>query len=71
MIYKDVNKNLFTLKENQKCPNCKNPVQENFNVCPICKETLKRKCPGCQERIDITWRYCPYCEQKVDTGEDK
>jgi RNA polymerase subunit RPABC4/transcription elongation factor Spt4 len=52
---------------NQKlCPNCHNPVEEQFNICPICKETLKKKCHHCGEKIDSTWKYCPFCEKPVN-----
>lgn len=58
-------------KSEKKCPNCKNVVKENFNVCPICKETLKKNCVHCGEKINAEWKFCPYCENKVDKGETK
>jgi len=66
-IYKENGKQIL-LKTGKRCPNCKNIVKDSFNVCPICKETLKRKCGNCGERIDIDWKFCPYCENKIDKG---
>ena len=49
----------------KKCPNCSNPVEIEFNVCPVCKETLRKKCHCCGSMVDITWKYCPYCEETL------
>lgn len=70
-IYKDSSKYRFFMNKEKRCPNCKNVVEENFNVCPICKETLKKKCENCGERINAEWKYCPYCENPVGKSEAK
>lgn len=62
-IYKTDGFSILGFNKGKKCPNCHNPVEENFNVCPVCKETLKRKCTNCGERLDALWKYCPYCEK--------
>ncbi|WP_408626307.1 zinc ribbon domain-containing protein [Anaerosolibacter carboniphilus] len=49
-----------------RCPNCNSIVEKDFNVCPICKETLKKYCTNCGEKIDVHWRFCPYCEKPID-----
>jgi len=59
-IYKEAYKNIF--KNNKKCPNCSNPIESSYNVCPVCKETLKKKCSGCGNMVDKSWKYCPYCK---------
>jgi RNA polymerase subunit RPABC4/transcription elongation factor Spt4 len=69
-IYRDNGKYLF-FEVGKRCPNCKNIVKDSFNVCPICKETLKKKCVHCGERINVEWKFCPYCENKVNNGENK
>ena len=70
-IYRDsIKLNFFTGRGNL-CPNCHNPVEDSFNVCPICKETLKKKCPNCQEHINPSWKYCPFCEKPADGSVDK
>jgi len=67
-------KNNKFVNNGRKCPNCNNPIEDNYNVCPICKETLKTKCIQCNANIEADWTYCPYCEAKqrrVKTDEDK
>jgi len=64
-IYKDNYKSIVNSDNQKRCPNCGNAIEDNFNVCPICKETLKRKCPNCGERVEVAWKYCPYCEKDL------
>jgi len=45
-------------------------VEPDFNVCPVCKETLKKKCNNCGESVDVTWKYCPYCEVSLRKGDN-
>lgn len=49
----------------KKCPTCHNPVEDSFNLCPICKETLKKACPHCGEKVQIGWRFCPFCGKTI------
>jgi len=71
IIYKTDYKKLFHGSEEKKCPNCGNNVEKSFNVCPICKETLKRKCPNCKEMVEVSWKYCPYCESNLKQGDGR
>ena len=45
------------------CPNCHNPIEEAFALCPICKTKLKKTCknPQCGKSIKMQWNVCPYC----------
>lgn len=70
-IYKDSYSSVFNLARVKKCPNCGNSVENNFNVCPICKETLKKKCINCGEIVEIGWKFCPYCESSLKKDESK
>lgn len=70
-IYRGGYKEIFDNNKEKKCPNCQSHVEENFNVCPICKETLKKKCPNCSERIDVRWNFCPFCEEPIEKGDNK
>lgn len=67
-IYKTSNFSLIQTYKSKKCPNCKNIIEKEFNVCPICKETLKKSCVNCREKIDVHWSYCPYCQKRNDNG---
>jgi RNA polymerase subunit RPABC4/transcription elongation factor Spt4 len=53
-----------------KCPNCGSKIEKEFNVCPICKESLKKPCHNCSEIIEAHWNYCPYCEKRIKKGDD-
>lgn len=53
----------------EKCPNCNSKVEEYFNICPVCKETLKRKCNNCGERLEVFWNFCPYCENPTEKSD--
>jgi RNA polymerase subunit RPABC4/transcription elongation factor Spt4 len=70
-IYKEAYKNIFNNKYYKKCPNCSNPIEASYNVCPVCKETLKMKCDGCGNMVDKNWKYCPYCELTLKKGDSK
>lgn len=67
-IYKENYKTFFDQKSGQKCPNCGNHIESSYNVCPVCKETLKKKCPDCEKMVDINWKYCPYCKATLRKG---
>lgn len=69
IIYKVDYKKAFHSNEEKNCPNCGNHVEKNFNICPICKETLKRKCSSCGELVEVAWKYCPYCEKNLKQGD--
>lgn len=61
-IYQNDVKNKNINNTSGKCPNCGSAVESHFNVCPICKETLKTPCPACGEKLSVKWEYCPFCE---------
>lgn len=64
-IYKQNYKTILNGITNKKCPNCSNAVKSDFNVCPVCKETLRNKCINCEKMVDISWKYCPYCKDSL------
>ena len=70
-IYRENGKLKLFSTGGKRCPNCKNPIEDSYNVCPVCKETLKRKCVNCGQRVDISWKYCPFCENLIDKSEVK
>lgn len=48
-IQQDRKSSVLWADKKRRCPNCNNPIEEYFNVCPICKETLKMKCSANQD----------------------
>ncbi|MDA1004473.1 MAG: zinc ribbon domain-containing protein, partial [Chloroflexi bacterium] len=43
------------------CPNCRRPVQDEFQVCAHCATPLRQPCQRCDQLLQFSWRHCPYC----------
>ncbi len=43
------------------CPDCKNPVKDDYKICPFCGAQLKKHCPSCEKPVEPAWKMCPYC----------
>jgi RNA polymerase subunit RPABC4/transcription elongation factor Spt4 len=52
---------LQDLEERAHCPNCRQRVEKDFVVCPICQTGLKQQCLHCQRLLELDWTVCPYC----------
>jgi type IV pilus assembly protein PilB len=51
------------------CPQCSNPIEERFAVCPFCRHKLVRTCATCSEPLKPEWAICPACGA-VPKGDD-
>ncbi len=49
----------------RSCPNCKEPVREDYLVCPKCRKSLRTACPSCGKAVEFSWRTCPYCAADI------
>lgn len=53
------------------CEKCKNPVDNEWNVCSYCGNQLNKKvevektCQFCNKNINSSWLMCPYCGSQV------
>jgi len=45
----------------RSCPNCREPVREDYVVCPKCRKALRTACPSCSRPLEYSWKICPYC----------
>ena len=53
-----------------RCPNCRQEVEEAFVICPYCQWNLRASsCPTCRESVKPEWRICPYCESVLPRSE--
>ena len=43
------------------CQNCRRPIDDDFNVCPHCRTTLREPCRNCARPVRTSWIACPYC----------
>ena len=51
-----------------ECPDCNEPVESGWLVCPKCRAVLREVCPACGKVHDSWVKYCPWCRhlnQKV------
>jgi len=50
------------------CPQCSEPVQEDFVFCPRCGAELLTACPECHRALDASWTHCAYCGADLVTS---
>lgn len=55
---------LRDIEEQPACPRCQRAVEEDWQVCPYCREPLKTPCPHCGKLLAFSWVICPYCAQE-------
>ena len=59
---------LSDLHSISSCPNCRRPVEEDFQVCAHCATPLRQPCPRCDRLLQFSWRHCPYCATARETA---
>jgi RNA polymerase subunit RPABC4/transcription elongation factor Spt4 len=64
---------LQDIEERQICPGCKQPIESDYMLCPVCHTRLRQACVHCGRLIHPRWGTCPYCatSQKPVPGVDK
>jgi hypothetical protein len=53
------------LASEASCTRCRRHVDEDFLMCPYCREPLRVPCAGCDRPIAPTWTACAYCGQSA------
>ena len=43
------------------CTRCRRRVDDDFLMCPYCREHLRVPCASCERPIATTWAACAYC----------
>jgi RNA polymerase subunit RPABC4/transcription elongation factor Spt4 len=64
---------LQDIEERQICPGCKQPIEPDYLLCPICHTQLRQPCVKCKRLIHPRWELCPYCgagQQTVPDAEE-
>jgi RNA polymerase subunit RPABC4/transcription elongation factor Spt4 len=51
------------------CPNCRNLVERDYLICPVCNWELKKPCINCERPVNMEWETCPYCGTDQRTGK--
>lgn len=64
---------LQDIEERHICPGCKQPIEPDYVLCPICHTRLRRPCIHCGRLVHPRWSVCPYCGegQKPVPGVDR
>jgi RNA polymerase subunit RPABC4/transcription elongation factor Spt4 len=52
---------LQDIEERMICPACKQPIETDYMVCPVCHTKLRQPCAHCAQLIHPRWTICPYC----------
>lgn len=52
---------LQDIEERLICPGCKQPIETEFVLCPVCHTQLRQPCAHCGRLIHPRWSVCPYC----------
>ncbi len=47
------------------CPSCREPVRDDYLVCPKCRRALRTPCAACGRPLEYAWKVCPYCAQEA------
>jgi RNA polymerase subunit RPABC4/transcription elongation factor Spt4 len=51
------------------CANCARPVNEEWIICPTCRNRLRRVCPNCERLIELDWTLCAWCGKDFERAE--
>ena len=54
---------LQDIEERQICPGCKQPIEPDYVLCPVCHTRLRHPCTHCGRLIHPRWSICPYCAE--------
>ncbi len=54
---------LQDIEERMICPACKQPIENDYRLCPVCHTRLRQPCVHCERLIHPRWSLCPYCGQ--------
>ena len=51
------------------CPQCGQPLQEDFVFCPNCGAEALTACPSCHRAVQADWTHCAYCGADLRAGK--
>ena len=52
-----------------QCPQCAEPVTEQYVICPHCGAKLRPACPNCSFPVEADWKMCPKCAAPLEGVE--
>ena len=51
------------------CANCSRAVEEEWIICPTCRNRLRRVCPNCSRLVELDWTLCAWCGKDFERPE--
>lgn len=72
LFEKEITSKINYLKKNmvhKKCPQCGEPIQDEWELCPLCASPLtlqKSKCSNCDNEVEDGWKSCPFCGANLE-----
>ncbi len=57
---------LVVRPEAHQCQHCKEPIERDYVVCPICGTRNRMQCKKCEQIIDEDWNFCPRCATPIE-----
>jgi hypothetical protein len=60
---------LAEIASHAQCANCSRPVNDEWIICPGCRNRLRRVCPNCEHLIELDWTLCAWCGKDFERAE--
>ncbi len=60
---------LTDIEAQPHCANCGRQVDEDWIICPTCRNRLRRVCPNCSRLVELDWSLCAWCGKDFDRPE--
>jgi RNA polymerase subunit RPABC4/transcription elongation factor Spt4 len=52
---------MVEIESQPHCANCSRQVDEDWIICPTCRNRLRRVCPNCSRLVELDWSLCAWC----------
>ncbi|MBX3029963.1 MAG: zinc ribbon domain-containing protein [Chloroflexi bacterium] len=60
---------LAEIEARPHCANCSRAVEEEWIICPTCRNRLRRVCPNCSRLVELDWTLCAWCGKDFERPE--
>lgn len=60
---------LETEMVHERCPQCDEPIEDDWLVCPGCRQALAHRCQACGGTIGLDWPICAWCGQGLESRQ--
>ena len=60
---------MVEIESQPHCANCSRQVNEDWIICPTCRNRLRRVCPNCSRLVELDWTLCAWCGKDSERPE--